>query len=106
MVVVGKGVEGRLATLTPPLSTVRPLLPKPEHYSPIFHPKTLDITQNVQVYGIFCPPDFNLFLSRWRKTFIPGNFFHRYPPKKIKYGKPRFGEYTLTKFGQDTPNQT
>ena len=53
MVVVGKGVEGRLATLTPPLSTVRPLLPKPEHYSPIFHPKTLDITQNVQVMEYF-----------------------------------------------------
>ena len=70
MVVVGKGVEGRLATLTPPLSTVRPLLPKPEHYSPIFHPKTLDIIQNVQVYGIFCPPDFNYFVSRWKINMI------------------------------------
>ena len=23
-------------------------------------------------------------------------FFHRYPPKKLKYGKPRYGESTLT----------
>ena len=83
MVVVGKGVEGRLATLTPPLSTVRPLLPKPEHYSPIFHPKTLDITQNVQVYGIFCPPDFNLFLSRWRKKLYRVIFFTGTPLKSL-----------------------
>ena len=25
-----------------------------------------------------------------------GYFFHWYPPKKLKYGKPRLGESTLT----------
>ena len=27
---------------------------------------------------------------------IQGVFFHWYPPKKLKYGKPRLGESTLT----------
>ena len=35
---------------------------------------------------------------------IQGDFFHWYPPKKLKYGKPRLGESTLTKIGLDTPN--
>ena len=30
-------------------------------------------------------------------------FFHWYPPKKLKYGKPRLGESTLTLIGLDTP---
>ena len=28
--------------------------------------------------------------------YIQGVFFHWYPPKKLKYGKPRLGESTLT----------
>ena len=28
--------------------------------------------------------------------FVQGVFFHWYPPKKLKYGKPRLGESTLT----------
>ena len=28
--------------------------------------------------------------------FVQGVFFHWYPPKKSKYGKPRLGESTLT----------
>ena len=35
---------------------------------------------------------------------IQGVFFHWYPPKKSKYGKPRLGESTLTQIGLDTPN--
>ena len=31
--------------------------------------------------------------------------FHWYPPKKLKYGKPRLGESTLTYIGLDTPNR-
>ena len=31
-------------------------------------------------------------------------FSHWYPPKKLKYGKPRLGESTLTLIGLDTPN--
>ena len=31
-------------------------------------------------------------------------FLHWYPPKKLKYGKPRLGECTLTSIGLDTPN--
>ena len=27
---------------------------------------------------------------------IQGDFFHWYPPKKLKYGKPRLGESTST----------
>ena len=27
---------------------------------------------------------------------IQGDFCHWYPPKKLKYGKPRLGESTLT----------
>ena len=33
-----------------------------------------------------------------------GRFYHWYPPKKLKYGKPRFGESTLTEIVLDTPN--
>ena len=33
-----------------------------------------------------------------------GCFFNWYPPKKLKYGKPRLGESTLTQNGLDTPN--
>ena len=29
-------------------------------------------------------------------TKIQGGFFHWYPPKKLKYVKPRLGESTLT----------
>ena len=35
---------------------------------------------------------------------LQGVFSHWYPPKKLKYGKPRLGESTLTYIGQDTPN--
>ena len=35
---------------------------------------------------------------------MTGCFFHWYPPKKLKYGKPRLGKSTLTKIGLDTPN--
>ena len=38
------------------------------------------------------------------KSFIQGVFFHWYPPKKLKYVKPRLGESTLTKIGLDTPS--
>ena len=44
----------------------------------------------------------------WRHGVTDRNsyrvFFHWYPPKKLKYGKPRLGESTLTQIGQDTPN--
>ena len=33
-----------------------------------------------------------------------GWFFSMVPPKKLKYGKPRLGESTLTYIGLDTPN--
>ena len=36
--------------------------------------------------------------------FLQGDFFHWYPAKKLKYGKPRSGESTLTQIGLDTPN--
>ena len=35
---------------------------------------------------------------------IQGDFFNWRPPKKLKYGKPRLGEYTLKWNVQDTPN--
>ena len=35
---------------------------------------------------------------------IQGVFFNWYPPKKLKYGKPRLGVSTLTKIVLDTPN--
>ena len=31
-----------------------------------------------------------------KARIIQGGFFHWYPPKKLKYGKPRLGESTLT----------
>ena len=31
-------------------------------------------------------------------------FFNWYPPKKLKYGKPRLGESMLMSIGLDTPN--
>ena len=43
-------------------------------------------------------PAFN-FISH-----IQGVFFHWYPPKRLKYGKSRLGESTLTYIGLDTPN--
>ena len=39
-----------------------------------------------------------------QETFDTGCFFHWYPLKKLKYGKPRLGESTLTQIGLDTPN--
>ena len=30
------------------------------------------------------------------RIYLQGVFFHWYPPKKLKYGKPRLGESTLT----------
>ena len=30
------------------------------------------------------------------RIYYTGCFFHWYPPKKLKYGKPRIGESTLT----------
>ena len=32
----------------------------------------------------------------FKVKMIQGDFFHWYPPKKLKYGKPRLGESTLT----------
>ena len=31
-----------------------------------------------------------------KRLKIQGDFFHWYPPKKLKYGKPRLGDSTLT----------
>ena len=45
---------------------------------------------------------FSLAPSIQRVIFV----FTGYPPKKIKYGKPRLGESTLTQIGLDTPNLT
>ena len=39
-----------------------------------------------------------------RPQQIQGDFFHWYPPEKLKYVKPRLGESMLTKIGPDTPN--
>ena len=39
------------------------------------------------------------FMLAWRKietTNVQGVFFHWNPQKKLKYGKPRLGESTLT----------
>ena len=42
---------------------------------------------------VFC----NIFsCSSFDSLYIQGFFFHWYPPKKLKYGKPRLGESTLT----------
>ena len=38
------------------------------------------------------------------KDHIQGVFLNWYPPKKLKYVKPRLGESTLTQIGLDTPN--
>ena len=35
-----------------------------------------------------------IYLCIW--VYIQGVFFNWYPPKKLKYGKPRLGESTLT----------
>ena len=35
---------------------------------------------------------------------LTGCFFNWYPPKKLKYVKPRLAESTLTWIGLDTPN--
>ena len=44
-------------------------------------------------------------MQQTNKHNIQGVFFsHWYPPKKLKYGKPRLGESTLTKIVLDTPN--
>ena len=37
----------------------------------------------------------NINLINWN-LIIQGVFFNWYPPKKLKYGKPRLGESTLT----------
>ena len=47
-------------------------------------------------------------LTRWTEkvmlSIIQGVVFNWYPPKKLKYGKPRLGESTATEIGLDTPN--
>ena len=35
---------------------------------------------------------------------VQGVFLHWASPKRLKYGKPRLGESTLTQIAQDTPN--
>ena len=40
-------------------------------------------------------PSISLHLSQ-HFCLYTGSFFHWYPPKKLKYGKPRLGEFTLT----------
>ena len=43
--------------------------------------------------------DINIFKNDHINTdisYLQGDFFHWYPPKKLKYGKPRLGESTLT----------
>ena len=37
----------------------------------------------------------NFYQPRCFWPFFPGCFFHWYPHKKLKYGKPRLGEFTL-----------
>ena len=39
-----------------------------------------------------------------KTNYIKGVFFNWYPPKKLKYGKPRLGASMLTWIVQDTPN--
>ena len=51
--------------------------------------KNLSVFPNTALYGI---------------QYIQGVFLNWYPPKKLKYGKPRLGESTLTYIGLDTPN--
>ena len=41
-----------------------------------------------------CQPAGAIFFGKAR--IIQGGFFHWYPPKKLKYGKLRLGESTLT----------
>ena len=46
-----------------------------------------------------------VFLRQLRFMIDTGCFFlHWYPPKKLKYGKPRLGESMLAQIGPDTPN--
>ena len=37
---------------------------------------------------------------------LQGDFFHWYPPKNLKYGKPKLGESTLTQIVPDTREQS
>ena len=46
----------------------------------------------------------SLLHTRWRNSEVQGVFCNWYPPKKLKYGKPRLGESMLTQIGLDTPN--
>ena len=67
--------------------------------------KRLEISFNVFIYGwrgkLVIILDFNNDLIKVKvkvssNIIIQGVFFHWYPPKKLKYGKPRLGESTLT----------
>ena len=58
------------------------------------------------IHACACPLFFILVTKKryWKLSissssnhkFIQGDFFHWYPPKKLKYGKPRLDESTLT----------
>ena len=52
----------------------------------------------VKVYqiGICKGMDTSSCLVAWDWADIQGDFFHWASPKKLKYGKPRLGESTLT----------
>ena len=60
--------------------------------------RDISITVNVAFDNVFRK---FLYLYKIQST---GCFFHWYPPKNLKYGKPRLGESTLTQIGLDTPN--
>ena len=54
---------------------------------------TTQISLGEQPFYISCQM---LSLFRFDICYDTGRFFHWYPPKKFKYGKPRLGESTLT----------
>ena len=55
----------------------------------------LKIMFKVVTYCAYCL-HMVLLLHNPMPSTIQGDFFHWYPPKKLKYGKPRLGESTLT----------
>ena len=50
------------------------------------------------LYIFKCVSQDNLNVNAFRvkREYIQGDFFHWYPPKKLKYGKSSLGESTLT----------
>ena len=59
----------------------------------------LVVTQLLKEGGTV-PPPFNIIptlkVTNIIVTIIQGDFFHWNPPKKLKFGKPRLGEFTFT----------